>query len=482
MTTTTITGQIISFTGGAPSAVGAVTMTSTFLDDVSGISYSVLADHTPSSLDLIDLSPAAYDTSFTAGADISNMLVYFGVINWTDGGIAKSSTVLAFVDNGGGNINYFDIDGDPLPTFATAADVGAWHGSVTGFADATGSFATGATIPFSSIPGMASTEVDTINGTSGNDQGAAILSGGSGDDLIYGLGGDDDLSGGAGDDYMDGGAGSGDCATYIGATGGVQVYLNLGLSTGAWGNDTLLNFEIAEGSNFDDRIVGNATGTDLLLGADGNDIIKTKGGDDTVYGGDGDDKIIGDAGDEIFYGGDGGDIAIGNSGTDTIYGQGGNDFLYGGRDADYVSGGAGNDTVKGNLGNDVLEGGAQNDRLYGGGGSDSLDGGTGKDYLFGENGVDGLYGGLGNDSMTGGGGADTFVYKSGATEGYDRIKDFEDGIDKIDLSDFAYAGFADVSALASEIAAGVKLNFGGGNVLLLEGMLLADFDASDVLL
>jgi len=129
-----------------------------------------------------------------------------------------------------------------------------------------------------------------------------------------------------------------------------------------------------------------------------------------------------------------------------------------------------------------LKGNDDNDRLFGGGGNDNLTGGNGNDYLLGENGADRLYGGNGNDSLTGGALADTFVYHNTATEGYDRIKDFEDGIDQIDLVDFNYAGFAAVSALATQSGTSVKLNFGGGNVLLIENMLLADFDASDVIL
>ena len=52
----------------------------------------------------------------------------------------------------------------------------------------------------------------------------------------------------------------------------------------------------------------------------------------------------------------------------------------------------------------------------------------------------------------------------------------------IDLTDFGFANSAFVSALTTQITAGLKLNFGNGNVLLLEGFTLADFDASDVML
>ena len=314
-----------------------------------------------------------------------------------------------------------------------------------------------------------------------------VLNGGLSDDLLQGNDGDDILNGGAGDDTLDGGAGI-DTADYSAAGGAVAAYLNSGTTNGTYGVDALISIENLIGSDFDDRLVGDA-GANVLRGGAGNDILKTKGGDDVVYGGTGDDTITGGSGNEALFGGDGSDIIFALAGADTVAGGAGDDFLYGGQGNDALTGDAGNDKLRGNLGADVLSGGDGVDDIRGGGGNDTLDGGVGNDFLYGENGADTVYGGAGNDALSGGTGggsgdgfADTFVYKNTATEGYDRIKDFEDGIDRIDLSDFGYAGFADVSALASQIAGGVKLNFGGGNVLLLEGLMLADFDASDVVL
>lgn len=78
------------------------------------------------------------------------------------------------------------------------------------------------------------------------------------------------------------------------------------------------------------------------------------------------------------------------------------------------------DKIKGLDGNDVLKGKGGNDKLYGGPGDDVLIGGGGKDF---------------QDKLWGGPGADTFVYRN-KKHGFDTIKDFETGIDKIDLSAF----------------------------------------------
>ena len=325
--------------------------------------------------------------------------------------------------------------------------------------------------------------VDVLNGEAGNDW----LWAHDGDDVLNGGDGNDHLQGYAGNDMLDGGAGV-DYADYGNATGAVSVYLTTGKSSGADGVDTLTGIENLTGSDYDDRLVGDA-GVNVLKGGAGNDILKTKGGDDVVYGGAGDDTITGEAGNETFFGGDGADIVFALGGVDSLKGGGGDDVLYGGRGDDTLDGDAGGDKLRGNLGNDVLNGGDGEDDLRGGSGEDVLNGGGGADYLLGENGADTLYGGAGDDVLNGGigGGAgdgfvDVFVYKDTATSGYDRVKDFEDGVDRIDLTDFGFTGFADVSALSSQISGGVKVNFGSGNVLLLEGLVLADFDAGDVML
>ncbi|MCP4073535.1 MAG: calcium-binding protein [Hyphomicrobiales bacterium] len=172
------------------------------------------------------------------------------------------------------------------------------------------------------------------------------------------------------------------------------------------------------GSNFDDRLIGDAN-DNVLTGGDGNDLLKGKGGTDTFYGNDGDDKIIGDAGNDTMYGGKGNDILSALAGLDTL------------------NGGAGNDVLTGGIGSGVLDG-----------------------------------------SM------DTFVYENTANGGggFDRIKDFEDGIDIIDLQSFSFASFADVTAISSDTATGLRIDAGGGDVLLIENFYLASFDAGDMVI
>jgi len=88
---------------------------------------------------------------------------------------------------------------------------------------------------------------------------------------------------------------------------------------------------------------------------------------------------------------------------------------------------------------DHLIGDSGNNSLSGGGGDDGLFGGQGNDTLSGGNGNDTLTGGRGVDTLTGGADADKFQFDAAADSdpdlgGRDVITDFQQGMDKIDLS------------------------------------------------
>lgn len=323
---------------------------------------------------------------------------------------------------------------------------------------------------------------DLFEAGDGND----VLRALAGDDTLNGEGGDDQLFGGLGDDLLFGGDGN-DTAVYSAATALVEVYLNAELSRGALGRDRLVDVENVVGSDYNDRLIGNV-GVNTLYGGDGDDILKGKGGNDTFFGGAGNDTIRGDSGADKFYGSVGNDVLLGLAGDDLLNGEDGDDFLYGGRDDDTLIGADGNDVLRGNRGNDFISGDAGTDDIRGGGGNDTLNGGAGNDYILGGNGADRLSGGAGNDTLVGGPGAgvddgvtDVFIIKP--FEGFDRLRDFENGIDVLDLSGFGFSNFAQVLDLAVDAGAtDMRLNFGGSDVIYLDGFRLSEFDASDVVL
>jgi serralysin len=112
----------------------------------------------------------------------------------------------------------------------------------------------------------------------------------------------------------------------------------------------------------------------------------------------------------------------------------------------------------------TVTGGALDERLFGSGWADTISGGAGDDFL---------HDGGGNDLLIGGAGADVFVF--GTDRSADRIADFEDGIDRIDVSIWGriYSSYSlDItySATGATIAFGketVTITKSGGGALVL---------------
>ena len=300
------------------------------------------------------------------------------------------------------------------------------------------------------------------------------------DDTLLGDGADNHFRPGKGDDLVIGGAGF-DTVDYSDVDGG--VYLTLQLQNrwqSAWaaGEDRLEGIDALIGSRFDDYLIGDA-GYNALYGGAGNDVLKSKGGNDRLDGGAGDDRITGDTGNETIIGGPGEDELFGLRGQDVIYAGPGADYVAGGRDADRIYGQGGADTLRGNIGHDQIWGGRGGDDLRGGGGTDTLYGEQGSDFLMGENGTDTLDGGKGDDVLIGGAGADVFVFAPGY--GFDEMRDFTAGEDRLDFSAFALSGMSALQAMASDRPSGLRLDLGPDATAFLTGVEFADLSAADLL-
>ncbi len=105
----------------------------------------------------------------------------------------------------------------------------------------------------------------------------------------------------------------------------------------------------------------------------------------TLTGGVGNNLLsaVGFSGSVILNGGNGNDILRGAAGNDSLFGGNGNDWLYGNDGDDSLDGGANDDWLFGGDGNDSLLGGLGNDILSGQAGNDALDGHAGVDlYQF----------------------------------------------------------------------------------------------------
>ncbi len=258
----------------------------------------------------------------------------------------------------------------------------------------------------------------------GNELANRII-GADGSDTLYGGDGNDRLDGGTGADEMYGGSGN---DLYL-----VDDIDDLVSENPGEGEDTvrvtLGNYHIGSSIenlyglvNTGQRLGGNEL-NNLIVGADGADVLAGEDGDDDLRGGLGADILNGNAGDDIMRGGAGDDtyyvdaddivIEADGEGTDTVRafvdwtleanvenlllmgafdlngaGNSGDNVITGNSGWNELFGDAGDDTLNGGAGDDVLLGGDDEDTLNGGGGDDMLDGGSGDDVMN---------GGLGND-------------------------------------------------------------------------------------
>lgn len=162
------------------------------------------------------------------------------------------------------------------------------------------------------------------------------------------------------------------------------------------------------------------TGSGLLIGSAGNDLITGGSSGDWLLGGAGDDELHGAAGGDWLFGNGGDDCAFGDADQDRIFGNPGQDRLDGGDDRDLLFGNAGDDTMNGDDAIDLLFGNAGNDLIHGNKGEtitytlsttpmvvlkvelgDLVAGGRDQDALFGDEGVDFVLGGGDDDTLQG---------------------------------------------------------------------------------
>ncbi|MCB9992856.1 MAG: FG-GAP repeat protein [Hyphomicrobiaceae bacterium] len=290
--------------------------------------------------------------------------------------------------------------------------------------------------------------------------------GGGGNDKLLGMDGDDDLKGEDGDDEIDGGSGKDKI------DGGKD---NDDLKGGDDDDDI-------KGGDGDDKIDGGS-GKDTIDGGKDKDDLKGGGDDDDVKGGDGDDKIDGGSGKDKIDGGNGKDDVKGGSGNDDIKGGDGKDKADGGTGNDKIDGGKENDDLKGGKGDDDIKGGSGNDKADGGKDNDKLDGGADNDKLEGGQGNDKLIGGKGNDQSWGGAGSDEFVYAP--NDGVDIIRDYQDGLDRINLKAFKFASKAQALSHFREVGTAnddvCEFSFKGTKVTII-GADLGNIGASDIII
>jgi Ca2+-binding RTX toxin-like protein len=122
-------------------------------------------------------------------------------------------------------------------------------------------------------------------------------------------------------------------------------------------------------------------------------------------------------------------------------------------DPETLLGSAVRDIITGNAGGDTITGRRGDDVLIGGSGNDVISGGAGDDVLVGQ---------ADDDTITTGGGADKVGFDRGA--GLDTVTDFNPARDVLALQGF------DAAPVVAVQVGNLQLDFGGGDILVLEGV------------
>ena len=359
-------------------------------------------------------------------------------------------------------------------------------------------------------------DADVIDGLGGNDR----LDGGAGDDRLNGGSGGDVLNGGPGADVLNGGPGY-DIASYENSSVGVLVRLDEAgaVRYGDAEGDTLIDIEGLAGSVYNDTLVGDG-GENMLIGGPGADDLDGGADADYLYGGAGADYLDGGAGADELDGGAGADVLDGGPGDDIAdygtssvgvlvrlhdaravkFGEAEGDTLI---DIEHLAGSEYNDTLAGDGEDNQLYGRRGDDVLYGGpaGGDDMMYGGYGDDRVFGGKGNDTLIGGEGNDVLKGGPGEDMIIVDGDDMDvlyggsgkdtfqffpsklGGGSIRDFSDGEDVIDLTEFTGINSIDDLDIVSH-GDNVRIELSGSDYLttiILSGFNIDNLDNSDFL-
>jgi serralysin len=160
-----------------------------------------------------------------------------------------------------------------------------------------------------------------------------------------------------------------------------------------------------------------------------------------------------------------------------VIGDNGPEILITGADRDFVDGNGGSDLIRTGAGRDVALGGTGSDVMFGGAGADSLRGDEAADFIFGGKGNDTVAGGSGSDYLSGGRGTDVFEF--GTSGGNDRVIDFRNGADKIDLSDLGIEAFADLAGKIKTSLGAATIDLGDDGRIFLAGIRTAQLDATD---
>ncbi|KQW54795.1 FG-GAP-like repeat-containing protein [Ensifer sp. Root127] len=289
-----------------------------------------------------------YDIVVTAsdGVLATNRDVAISVVNANesqDDILLSSSTVNEFASDGTlvGTLSAVDPDIGDLHSFVLLDDAGGRFGLLNGnqlvvangvALDYEQSSGHQVTIHATDEGGHSIDRTFTINVSDINPE---LVTGTTGDDVIYGGGENDSLDGNNGND------------TLVGGLGNDSIQGSDGFDTAVFKGD-FASYAITQGApNGFGYTIAGPDGTDYIANIE-RFVFDDRNIDAIVFGTPNDDAVLqAPTSDDVLYGEAGNDWLFGNFGNDVLFGGDGDDFLAGQYDVDVLTGGSGKDTYSG---------------------------------------------------------------------------------------------------------------------------------------
>lgn len=249
-------------------------------------------------------------------------------------------------------VNIESIWGTPLDDILTGG-TDDWLFGNAGNDTITGADSTWAAYFFATGAVQVDLALGRATGADGNDTLINInrVRGSNFDDILLGNNNNNWIRGGRGNDHIDGRGGDNNVADYRSASGPVTVSLFTGTSTGADGNDTLLNIQTIRGSNFNDLLITSHEDFNQLRGMLGNDTLVGGSGYDIAQYNNAPGSVVVDLFAGTSSGADGNDLLID---INAVIGSQFDDTLRGDNANNYFNPLNGNDTIDGRGGRDII--------------------------------------------------------------------------------------------------------------------------------
>ena len=247
--------------------------------DIDTASFSIFTSSVNASLASGSYSSAFGSGQLSAienltGSALNDILTGNAQANTINGGLGSDTL------NGAGGVDtlsYADVQSHNFIDLSTGVVTQQWNGLSVG---------TDSVSNFENVTG--GDNYDQIRGNAGNN----VINGGGASDLLLAS---------MGIDHLDGGTGANDTVEFSGVGAVTASLASNTYSINATNYGTMANIDHLTGGSSGDTLTGDGA-RNYLSGGAGNDLLTGGGGNDELWGGAGSDRLVADGGDDLLVG------------------------------------------------------------------------------------------------------------------------------------------------------------------------------------